>query len=252
MSYLKTIKIKFFTPVIWPSLQEELKEYLQYFTGNVLNAGAGDRDISPFISGKLFNQDLPGGLHTKNIHVYSNRAIPLITTFTVYSIFLLQKIAIYSVMVVKGITLYSNLDSIPIKDGFFDAIICNAVLEHVDNPNQVMKEFNRVVKRGGHLYLCVPFLQPEHLSPGDFQRYTKYGLKKLVENNGFSIVKLEGVHSVYHTLARIVQDWLTSKNCFKYRLLRLFIFPLLNYKTRHSKTYVDTMASAYRVLAIKK
>ena len=215
MSYLKILKTKIFTPVIWPSLQEELKEYFKYFNGNVLNAGAGDRDISPFISGKLFNQDLPGGLHTKNVHVYS------------------------------------NLDNIPIKDGFFDAIICNAVLEHVDNPDKVIKEFNRVMKRGGYLYLCVPFLQPEHLDPGDFQRYTKYGLKKLVEENGFSVVKLEGVHTVYHTLARIIQDWLTSKNCFKYRLLRLFIFPLLNYKTRNSNTYVDTIASAYRVLAVK-
>lgn len=215
MSYLRSIKNNLSIPIVWPPLQEELRGYLQYFTGNVLNAGAGDRDISSFISGKLFNQDLPGGLHNKNIHFYA------------------------------------SLDNIPMKDESFDSIICNAVLEHVENPNKVIKEFSRILKRGGYLYLCVPFLQPEHLDPGDFQRYTKYGLKKLVEENGFSVVKLEGVHSVYHTLARIVQDWLTSKNCFKYRLLRLFIFPLLNYKTRYSKAYVDTIASAYRVLAIK-
>src|SRR3712207_8365273 len=40
------------------------------------------------------------------------------------------------------------------------------------NPEEVMSEFRRVCRPGGLLYLCVPFMQPEHKDPGDFQRYT--------------------------------------------------------------------------------
>src|SRR6185436_4244167 len=150
------------------------------------------------IQGQLFNQDIATGIHNENIHIHS------------------------------------PLHRIPKEDGFFDAVICNAVLEHVENPVEVMKEFHRVLKTGGHLYLCIPFMQPEHLDPTDFQRYTLAGLKKLVEDHGFEVVKAEGVHTVYHTLAWIAQEWLNSRNSYSYRLLRLILFPILRYQCRHS------------------
>ena len=59
---------------------------------------------------------------------------------------------------------------IPFEDDYFDAIICNAVLEHVADPQAVMAEFARVCRPGGFLYLAVPFMQPEHPDPTDFQR----------------------------------------------------------------------------------
>jgi SAM-dependent methyltransferase len=203
------------SPVVWPALGDELRDYLPYFTGRVLNAGAGNRDLTGIVEGEVINQDIPSGLHNDNIHIYS------------------------------------PLHQIPREDGYFDAIICNAVLEHVRNPDEVIQEFNRVLKAGGYLYLCIPFLQPEHLDPTDFQRYTKDGLRALVEQNGLEVVKMEGVHSVYHTLAWIVHEWLRSADCWRYRLLRRILYPVLRYQTKHSRAYVDSIASAYRVLARK-
>lgn len=203
-------------PVIWPSLEDELKEYLIYFKGNVLNAGAGNRDLSKFIKGNLYNMDVPNGIHNKNIHIHS------------------------------------SLEKIPVKAGFFDSIICNAVLEHVDDPNQVLSEFHRVLKKGGYLYLSVPFMQAEHKDPNDYIRFTKDGLKKVTEEHGFSIIKIEGVHSVYHTIGWIVHEWLSSKRCISYWLLRQIIYPFLLFKTKYSKTYVDSIASAYCLLGVKK
>jgi SAM-dependent methyltransferase len=202
-------------PGAWPPLAEELGDYRQYLKGRVLNAGAGDRDLSPFVDGELFNQDLPDGWHNKDIHFHS------------------------------------PLHKIPVDDGFFDAVFCNAVLEHVANPTEIVEEFYRVLKPGGILYLCIPFMQPEHLDPGDFQRYTQDGLKKLVTDRGFEIFKYGGVHTVYQTLAWIANDWLRSKRTIPYIAMRLIIIPILKYKCRHSKTYVHTIASAYRVLARK-
>lgn len=203
-------------PVVWPDLNRELDdEYRHYLRGRVLNAGAGDRDLSPFIEGELTNQDIAGGKHNANTHIYS------------------------------------PLHRIPREDGYFDAIICNAVLEHVENPQEVIGEFFRVLRPGGHLYVCIPFLQPEHLDPTDYQRYTKDGLRRLLTQGQFDVVKIEGVHSAYHTLAWIVYEWLMANNSLSYRLLRTVLFPLLRYKTSHSRVYVDSIASAYRALARK-
>ncbi len=201
--------------VVWPGLEEEIGEYKTYFKGKVLNAGAGLRDLSSVVDGTLVNQDIPQGLHNNNIHIYS------------------------------------PIHEIPVDDDHFDAVICNAVLEHVANPIEVVREIHRVLKPGGYFYLVVPFLQPEHLDPTDFQRYTKDGLRKLVTDQGFEIGKIEGVHSVYTTLGWIVEEWLESKNTLSYRMMRLILYPILRYKTRTSTTYVDSLASAYRVLARK-
>jgi ubiquinone/menaquinone biosynthesis C-methylase UbiE len=200
---------------VWPTLEEELGDYRQYLKGKVLNAGAGDRDLSPFVDGELFNQDLPHGWHNENIQIHS------------------------------------PLHEIPVEDEFFDVVFCNAVLEHVENPVEIVEEFRRVLKKGGHLYLCVPFMQPEHLDPGDFQRYTQDGLKKLVTDRGFDVLRAEGVHNVYHTLAWVTNDWLRSRRTVPYILLRLVLNPLLKFMCKHSKAYVHTIASGYRVLALK-
>jgi SAM-dependent methyltransferase len=200
---------------LFPSIEEELEGYREYFKGNVLNAGAGNRDLRPLVQGKLYNQDIPAGLHSANIDIYS------------------------------------PLHKIPVADGFFDCIVCNAVLEHVENPEAVLKEFQRVCKPGGHLYLGVPFMQPEHLDPTDFQRYTLDGLKRLVRQHGFEVLRGEGVHSVYSTLGWIWLEWLNSANTFEHFLFKCLLFPYLKRRIRSQRLHVHTVASAYRVLARK-
>lgn len=203
-------------PEIFPSIEDELGPYKHYFKGRVLNAGAGNRDIRPIVEGQLFNQDIPSGQHNANIDIFS------------------------------------PLHQIPVEADFFDAIICNAVLEHVANPDEVMREFNRVCRPEGILYLCVPFMQPEHLDPTDFQRYTMDGLKGLVQRHGFKVIQSEGVHSVYATLAWICLEWLNSANTFEHFLLKWFCFPYLRRKCRRSRFHVHALASAYRVIARKR
>jgi SAM-dependent methyltransferase len=199
----------------WPSLVEEVGDFKNYLKGQVLNAGAGCRDLSSIVEGQLVNQDIAHGIHNDNIHIYS------------------------------------SLHTIPVADDHFDAVFCNAVLEHVANPVEVVEEVYRVLKPGGFFYLCIPFMQPEHLDPTDFQRYTKDGLRKLVTDQGFHVENIEGVHSVYHTLGWIVEEWLESNNSLSYRMLRRILYPILRYKSRTSTAYVESLASAYRVLARK-
>ncbi|MEU7873858.1 methyltransferase domain-containing protein [Dactylosporangium sp. NPDC049140] len=48
-----------------------------------------------------------------------------------------------------------------------------AVLEHVPDPAVHIAEMHRVLRPGGRMLVFVPFMQPFHASPYDFQRYTE-------------------------------------------------------------------------------
>jgi SAM-dependent methyltransferase len=200
---------------LFPPIEDELAPYAELFTGEVLNAGAGNRDIRRLVPGNVHNQDLAEGLHNADLDIVS------------------------------------PLHEIPVEDGFFNAIVCNAVLEHVANPEEVMTEFRRVCRPGGVLYLCVPFMQPEHKDPGDYQRYTLDGLTLLAERHGFVLRERGAVHNVYTTLAWIAREWLTSADTYGYRALRRVLFPWLTRKSRSSRHQVHSLASAYRVVAVR-
>ena len=76
----------------------------------------------------------------------------------------------------------------PYCDETFDSALCNQVLEHVFNPDEFLFEINRVLKPGAKLLLTVPFVWDEHEQPYDYARYSSFGLKALLEKNGFKII----------------------------------------------------------------
>ena len=69
--------------------------------------------------------------------------------------------------------------SLPFADGVFDAVISEAVLEHVYDPQRVVAEMFRVLKPDGYVCAAVPFLQGYHASPHDYQRWTTTGFVAL-------------------------------------------------------------------------
>ena len=68
---------------------------------------------------------------------------------------------------------------LPFHNDTFDAVISEAVLEHVRAPNRVVAEIYRVLKPGGQICIAVPFLQGYHASPHDYQRWTVPGIVQL-------------------------------------------------------------------------
>ncbi|MEZ5361501.1 MAG: class I SAM-dependent methyltransferase [Bryobacterales bacterium] len=59
---------------------------------------------------------------------------------------------------------------IPFADATFDAVVAQAMLEHVADPVRAVGEIWRVLKPG-LVYSETPFLQQVHAGPYDFTRY---------------------------------------------------------------------------------
>jgi SAM-dependent methyltransferase/uncharacterized protein YbaR (Trm112 family) len=68
---------------------------------------------------------------------------------------------------------------LPFEDATFDAVICQAVLEHVLEPWRVVEEIHRVLKPNGLVYSEIPFMQQVHEGAYDFTRFTQLGHRRL-------------------------------------------------------------------------
>lgn len=79
--------------------------------------------------------------------------------------------------------------TIPFPDEHFDSVVSFQVLEHVFEPDTMVREMYRVLKKGGHLLLSVPFIWYEHEQPFDYGRYSSHGLKHLLEKHDFLVLE---------------------------------------------------------------
>jgi len=76
-------------------------------------------------------------------------------------------------------TLICDSHDIPFIDGTFDAVIFQAVLEHVLDPARCVAEAYRVLQPEGLLYAETPFMQQVHGGPYDFTRFSHLGHRRL-------------------------------------------------------------------------
>ncbi len=61
-----------------------------------------------------------------------------------------------------------DIQQMPIKDETYDVVMCNHVLEHVENDIKAMKEIYRVLKKGGWAILQVPINYDREKTYEDF------------------------------------------------------------------------------------
>ena len=71
---------------------------------------------------------------------------------------------------------------LPFPEGAFDAIILQSVIEHVREPELMIAESARVLKKGGVLWVEAPFLYPVH-DESDYYRWTVQGLQHVVSKH---------------------------------------------------------------------
>jgi SAM-dependent methyltransferase len=120
-------------------------------------------------------------------------------------------------------------EELPFRDASFDAVISNAVLEHVKDPFRCAGEIIRVLKPGGRLLCTVPFLQPLHGYPHHYYNMTHQGLKNLFDH-ALTIDRLEVFNRTLPiwTLTWILQSWTAGLNgAAKEEFLNLKVADLL-------------------------
>jgi SAM-dependent methyltransferase len=98
-------------------------------------------------------------------------------------------------------TYVCDLAAIPVEDGRFDCIIATQVLAHVPDPASVLREFNRILRQGGEVWLSTPLFYEETEVPYDFFRYTQYGIRHLADQAGLTVAEIAWLEGYYGTLA---------------------------------------------------
>ncbi len=102
-----------------------------------------------------------------------------------------------------GVDVVGDAHTLPFPDQSFEQILCTEVLEHLHTPQIAIGEMFRVLKSGGTLILTTRFIFPIHDAPGDYYRFTKYGLKHLFR--GWDIISLNEESSTMGTLGVLLQ-----------------------------------------------
>lgn len=80
-----------------------------------------------------------------------------------------------------------DIENLNFKNEYFDKVLLIQVLEHVTSPEKVIRELGRVIKKNGSIFIAFPQGQSVHQIPNDFYRFTPYGIKYILEKNGFEI-----------------------------------------------------------------
>lgn len=85
----------------------------------------------------------------------------------------------------------SVLDMHMIAAQTYDSAISFAVLEHVPDPFKAAAEISRILKKGGTFLLSVPHMSRLHELPHDYFRFTEFGIRVMLEKNGFEIIEMQ-------------------------------------------------------------
>lgn len=74
----------------------------------------------------------------------------------------------------------SDVTDTPFPDEHFDAVIAGEVIEHLEHPNRLLNEMERICKKGGKIILSTPhleFIDPEHLWEFEVSDFTNWGFE---------------------------------------------------------------------------
>jgi len=145
----------------------------------ILDAGAGSKRYKPFCSHLQYvSQDFcqyDGKGNGEGLHRGSKEAL--------------------------NIDIVGDITNICEQNESFDAIICTEVFEHIANPIEAIKEFNRLLKHNGRLILTAPFCSQTHYAPHHYYSgFNKYFYEKFLSENGFEILSLTANGSFFEFL----------------------------------------------------
>ena len=105
----------------------------------------------------------------------------------------------------------ADAKKLPFDNNYFDTALLIQVLEHVDSPEEVIKEATRVLKPNGVMIISIPFFYPLHDMPYDWGRYTSSALKSFLARASLRIIKIEQQGSFIEFFPQILNTFLIKR-----------------------------------------
>jgi SAM-dependent methyltransferase len=117
---------------------------------------------------------------------------------------------------------------IPLENGAFDTVLCTQVIEHVADHRAVLSEAFRLLKPGGVLIVSAPMYWPLHEEPYDFFRFTRHGLRHLLEQIGFANLEIVNNGGKWALCGQVLIQTFVTTRFASWFLTRKVIVPSIN------------------------
>ena len=142
----------------------------------------------------------------------------------------------------EGVDVVADITRLPLRDGSVDGIINEVTLEHVRDRRAAIDEMQRVLKKGGYLYIVVPFIVGYHPSPDDYYRWTAQGLR--ADLQGLEEIETGIRSGPTSALLWVLQEWLALVLSFNISFLYKVLWVVLMVLTFPVKL-LDLLFSRY-------
>ncbi|MDQ4019095.1 MAG: methyltransferase domain-containing protein [Actinomycetota bacterium] len=101
---------------------------------------------------------------------------------------------------VDRVDVIASAYDVPLPDRHSATVLLSEVLEHLERPEDALRECFRLLEPGGHVIVTTPFFWPVH-DERDFFRYAPGGLRYLLDATGFELVELLPLGGAWTTMS---------------------------------------------------